>query len=285
MLMLACGNPANPPQLHRKPCLTRTIAKLKPQKTVDSLRKYQLLLNLWHRPTRLIKKRQPVENFPRYSQLPMKKIRANQLSTIRNPIIHRKPMIVLASASSARQKLLHAAGVSFITQVSSLDETTAKTTIQHLDAKSQCLLLAQRKAEAVSTLRPRDLIIGADQILEFEGKVFDKAASPADALQHLRQLQGQTHYLHSAAVTIANGNTAFQTVQTATLKMRNLSPDQISSYLEKTGPEILGAVGCYQIENLGIQLFDSIEGDYFTILGLPLLPLLRHLRETGHLTP
>ena len=192
-------------------------------------------------------------------------------------------MIVLASASSARQKLLNDAGVSFVTQVSALDETKAKTTIQHLDPKSQCLRLAQLKAEAVSALRPQDLIVGADQILEFQGKIFDKATTLTEAFQHLLQIQDHTHHLHSAAVTIADGKTTFTTLQTATLKMRPLKPEEITSYLAKTGPEILGAVGCYQIEALGIQLFEHIAGDYFTILGLPLLPLLRHLRETGDL--
>lgn len=192
-------------------------------------------------------------------------------------------MIVLASASSARQKLLQAAGISFVTQVSSLDETKAKTTIQHLDTKSQCLRLAQLKAEAVSALRPQDHVIGADQILEFQGKIFDKATTLTQAYQQLLKLQGHTHQLHSAVVTIANGKTAFTTLQTATLKMRPLEPEEITSYLAKTGPQILDSVGCYQIEALGIQLFEHIAGDYFTILGLPLLPLLRHLRETGHL--
>ncbi len=194
-------------------------------------------------------------------------------------------MIILASASPARQKLLRTAGVAFVTQLSNIDEIAATTKVQHLDARSLCLHLAQLKAEAVSKLRPQHLIVGADQVLELEGKVFDKATTLKEAFEQLTQLQGHMHQLHSAAVTVVDGKTTFKTIQTVALQMRKLSPGQISSYLDKTGQEVLGAVGCYQIESLGIQLFDKIEGDYFTILGLPLLPLLQHLRTTGHITP
>ena len=191
-------------------------------------------------------------------------------------------MIVLASASPTRKKLLENAGLNFVVEVSTLDEAVEKPSLQHLAPRDQAIRLAELKAQSVSKHRPSDLVIGSDQILEFNHQTTDKPMSYQNAFVQLSALQGNTHHLHSAAVCVIAGQTTFTSCQTVELKMREMTAENINQYLQAAGPQALACVGCYQIEGLGIQLFEAIKGDYFSILGLPLLPLLVHLRNSGH---
>ena len=139
--------------------------------------------------------------------------------------------------------------------------------------------LARAKAEAVSPRHSGPLVIGADQILECAGTWFDKPPDAKTAAQQLASLGGRTHRLVSAACVVCDGQVLWQVVEAARLTMRPLSEAAIAAYLKKAGPDALGSVGAYRLEGLGAQLFSEIEGDFFTILGLPLLPLLTFLRQ------
>ena len=190
-------------------------------------------------------------------------------------------MIILASASKTRLQLLRNAGVNPDVVHSPLDENTAKPSLLGLDPKSLAIKLAELKAQAVSSLKPSDLVIGADQTLAFQGHTYNKPSTMEEAFDQLATLQGHVHFLNSAVACVANGNTTFATCQTVKLTMRSLSQASINRYLDDVGTDILSCVGCYQIEGRGIQLFDAIEGDYFAIMGLPLLPLMGYLRSSG----
>jgi septum formation protein len=192
-------------------------------------------------------------------------------------------MIILASTSATRQKILRNAGVPFTIMPPCLDENAARSTMKSMTPQDQAKALAKLKAQAVSKASPDHIIIGADQILELDGKIYGKPASMDEAFQQLSELQGKRHQLHSAAVIISNNIATIEILQTATLRMRRLDGTVIANYLALAGPDILNAVGCYHIEGLGIQLFDDIKGDVFSIMGLPLLPLLSHLRQQGHI--
>jgi septum formation protein len=189
-------------------------------------------------------------------------------------------MIVLASTSVARREMLSAAGVFYEAVAPAVDEEAAKHALRHLGGRGLADALAELKAVKLSSRRPGDLVLGCDQTLELEdGTLLDK---PGTALaEQLRRLSGQTHWLHSAIVAAENGQPVWRHVERAKLTMRPLSDTFIANYVADEGDAVAGCVGGYRIEGRGIQLFSRIEGSHFTILGLPLLPLLDWLRARG----
>jgi septum formation protein len=189
--------------------------------------------------------------------------------------------LILASASPIRQTLLRAAGVPFEVQPATIDERQLQDQLRTAQPKDLALELARAKALFVSASRPSQLILGADQVLERDGTVFHKARSLNEARDTLLALRAQTHRLHSAIACAADGTIVFEHISTAHLTMRDFSEDFLAQYLEAAGKTVLGSVGCYHYEGLGLQLFEKIEGDYHTILGLPLLPLLAFLRQSS----
>jgi septum formation protein len=191
--------------------------------------------------------------------------------------------LILASASSTRQAMLRVAGVEFAVDVAAIDETSVLEALEAEKAKPRDAadLLAEMKALKVSAKHPGALVIGADQILSLGSKFFAKPANLAAAREQLQELRGQTHHLTSAVVVARDGNVIWREVREAKLTMRPFSDTFLDNYLKNVGPSALSSVGGYQIEALGAQLFSRIDGDYFTILGLPLLPLLDMLRTQG----
>jgi septum formation protein len=190
--------------------------------------------------------------------------------------------LILASGSSARRQILAGAGVCFTVQPADVDEEAIKQELlaQGLDPKAMALALAEAKALDRSK-ESQTIVIGADQTLDLEGELFNKAAT-LDALRTcLLRLRGKTHQLHSATVIAKNGQILWREVVSARLTMRAFSDDFLNGYLQRQVPQILPSVGGYQLESEGVQLFDQIEGDYFTILGLPLSGLLAQLRLLG----
>ena len=188
--------------------------------------------------------------------------------------------IILASKSSIRQKLLQSAGVQFKAVAANIDEETAKVGMREigLSPASQAFELAKMKAQKISNGNS-DLVIGCDQILNFENQAFDKVDDIAQAKQKLKLLQGKTHYLEGSLVIMQSGNLIWRFDSKAELTMHSLTDEEINHYLEASGEQILNAVGCYELEGLGAQLFSKINGDYFAILGLPLIELLAFLRQ------
>ena len=196
----------------------------------------------------------------------------------------RRPQLILASSSKVRARLLEAAGLDFTVQSPGLDEHAMRHAVGSTGALSPqdiAEVLARAKAEAVSELMPGAFVIGADQVLAFGGRILSKPDSMEAARKELLDLSGKSHILHSAVALAANGGTVWAHSESSTLVMRKLTPQFIGRYLAAAGEEVLSSVGSYQIEGLGIQLFEKIDGDYFSILGLPLLPLLDALRREG----
>ena len=191
--------------------------------------------------------------------------------------------IILASASPTRQAILTNAGLTVESLPADIDERAAEGPLLQSGAGADDLAqaLAMIKASHVSQQRPADLVIGADQTLEFEGKRLTKPADMAVARRQLLKLAGKSHRLHSAVACCRGGAVIWQHMETVNLTMRPLTPEEIGRYLAKLGETALTSVGAYQIEGPGIQLFERIDGDYFAILGLPLLPLLTFLRAQG----
>lgn len=189
--------------------------------------------------------------------------------------------LILASKSSARATLLSNAGLQFETGTADIDERAAEQPLVEAGASAQDIaqLLAEVKAMDVSQRNPGALVVGADQTLGLGDKRFNKPADDEAARRQLLELAGQQHQLHSAIAVVKDGETLWRHVSTATLTMRSISPQEVGRYMAKVGETVRSSVGCYQLEGLGVQLFEKIEGDYFTILGLPLLPLLAYLRE------
>lgn len=196
------------------------------------------------------------------------------------------PQLVLASKSATRRAVLEGAGVRFVAASPGVDEETAKADLLAGGASPRAVAeaLAEQKALAVSRTRP-ELVIGADQTLEFEGRLYDKTDTVEDARARLQTLRGKPHRLHSAVVAARAGATVWRETESATLVMRDFSDRFLDDYLAAEGDAALGSVGCYRLEGQGVQLFTSIEGDYFTILGLPLMGLLDLLRREGVLSP
>ncbi|HXQ65269.1 MAG TPA: Maf family protein [Alphaproteobacteria bacterium] len=193
------------------------------------------------------------------------------------------PAVVLASASSTRAMLLRNAGVPCLADAAAIDEEEAKGALKATGAEtgSAAEALAELKAQKVSRRHGGALVVGADQILECAGTWFDKPAGLDEARAHLKALRGREHELVSALAVVRDGARLWHHVDRARLKMRAFSDAFIESYLAALGPRACGSVGAYQLEGLGAQLFERVEGDYFTILGLPLLPLLAFLRNHG----
>jgi len=190
--------------------------------------------------------------------------------------------LTLASKSAARAQLLAAAGLVFDTVGSDVDEDAAKARLLADDADPRDIAqaLAETKALVVSTRRP-GLIIGADQTLDLDGSLFDKVTSLEEARHRLERLRGREHQLHSGVAVARDGVVIWRETQSASLVMRDFSDGFLSAYLARNGDAALSSVGCYQLEGEGLQLFEKIEGDYFTILGLPMLGLLNLLRREG----
>jgi septum formation protein len=193
--------------------------------------------------------------------------------------------IVLASGSAIRRQLLASAGVMFEVVAADVDEAAITAALLN---ESDCVdpdhvagVLARAKAEAVSQVRPDALVIGADQVLALGGRLFDKPGTMADARVTLDRLRGRTHDLFSAVVIAEGGSSVWGTTERAGLTMRAFSDAFLDAYLARAGERILKSVGAYELEGLGLQMFERIDGDYFTILGLPMLPLLAALRARG----
>ena len=192
--------------------------------------------------------------------------------------------IILASGSESRRMLLANAGVDAVCVKPNVDEDTAKASFRAsgMPVRDQAMQLAEMKAVKVSRNRP-GLVIGADQMLNLEEEAMDKPADMDAARSHLEKLSGKAHRLETAIVIAENGAPVWRHLARPKLTVRPLSAAFIESYLEKTGPDILKTVGAYQLEGLGAQLFSNIDGDYFSILGLPLLALLDYLRIRGQI--
>ncbi|HEY2708994.1 MAG TPA: Maf family protein [Caulobacteraceae bacterium] len=193
--------------------------------------------------------------------------------------------IVLASKSASRAAVLTGAGVPFEAASPGVDEAEAKARLLADGAGPAAVAehLAEAKAIAGSKLRPDALVIGADQTLDLDGRLFDKAESLAEARERLTVFRGRRHQLHSAVVVARAGEAVWRVVESPSLTMRDVSDAYLDAYIARNGETLLGSVGCYMLEGEGVQLFEAIEGDYFAILGLPLLPLLRFLRSAGAL--
>jgi len=189
--------------------------------------------------------------------------------------------LVLASKSDVRGKILAAAGLRFEIRPAQIDERAVETQAGPLDAAAAARLLARKKAETVAAALPGRVVLGADQTLARGNKRFGKPANRGEAAGQLRELRGRTHELNSALALVRDGKTLFDCVETARLTMRDFSDGFLDDYLDMAGPAALASVGGYQLEAIGVHLFERVDGDYFTILGLPLLPLLAFLRENG----
>ncbi|MFN3545912.1 MAG: Maf-like protein [Mesorhizobium sp.] len=191
--------------------------------------------------------------------------------------------IILASGSPHRRKLLENAGIKFTVVKPELDERAVEAPLAGtgVTPAEVALILAEAKATAVSEARPDALVIGSDQTLSLDDELFHKPADMEGARRHLLKLSGRTHHLNSAVALARGGEIVWHHVSVARMTMRELDPGFIGRHLADVGAAALTSVGAYQVEGRGIQLFETIDGDYFTIVGLPLLPLLAALRERG----
>ena len=195
------------------------------------------------------------------------------------PLWLERAPLVLASKSDIRGKILAAAGLRFEIRPAQIDERAAEAKAGSPDAAASARLLARAKALAVASSRPGQLVLGADQTLARGATRFSKPANRTAAAEQLKALRGRTHELHSALALARDGAVLFDCVDTARLTMRDVSDRFLDDYLDMAGEAALSSVGAYQLEGIGIHLFERVEGDYFTILGLPLLPLLVFLRQ------
>lgn len=187
--------------------------------------------------------------------------------------------LILASQSRARQQLLANAGIPFDALPADIDERAAQMD-SGLSAPAEIAdLLAREKALFVSSRNSGRYVVGADQTLALGTRLFSKPAGRAQAADQLRLLAGGTHELHSAVAVARDGKIVFADVSIARMSMRRLNEGEIEAYLDQAGAAVTASVGAYQLEGLGVHLFEHIEGDHFTILGLPLLPLLAYLRS------
>jgi septum formation protein len=191
-----------------------------------------------------------------------------------------KPL-VLASKSASRRALLQGAGIPIEVLVADVDERGIEANANLADPGAVAALLAREKALAVSLQQPGRLVIGADQTLALGQRRFSKPADRATAREQLKALRGQSHALHSAVAIMRDGKPVFEHCAVARLAMRAFSDGFLESYLDAAADAVMASVGAYQVEGLGVQLFERIDGDHSTILGLPLLPVLAALRREG----
>jgi septum formation protein len=189
--------------------------------------------------------------------------------------------LVLASKSDIRGKILAAAGLRFGIRPAQIDERAVESKAGAVNAAAAAGILARAKAESVAAMFPGNLVLGADQTLALGTERFSKPADRAAAAQQLRSLRGKTHELHSALALVCDGAVLFECTETARLTMRDFSNRFLDDYLDMAGNAAMNSVGAYQLEGIGIHLFERVVGDYFTILGLPLVPLLAFLRQNG----
>ena len=196
-------------------------------------------------------------------------------------LVERGERLILASRSAARRAMLTGAGVPFTAVDAGVDEDAVKASLAGIDPAELALELARAKAVAVSRHDPEAWVLGSDQTLDFQGGMISKASDLTEARQRLREMSGHTHNLNSGAALAINGAVVWSGVDTARMTMRRFSDDFLDAYLEAEGQDLLGSVGCYRLEGMGSQLFDRVEGDYFTVLGMPLWPVLDELRRAG----
>ncbi len=193
--------------------------------------------------------------------------------------------LILASNSAARRQMLTNAGYQFAAIAADIDEAALKSA--HLAAglpiEDLALVLANAKAQAVSAIHPADLVIGSDQVLVCDGKLFTKANDLSQAAEQLGKLQGKTHILMSAAACWRGNQAVFDASDSAEMTMYRLTTTELKAYLSDAGSSVLGSVGCYQIEAKGIRLFETITGSHYTIMGMPLTPLIKFLRKQSNL--
>ena len=187
--------------------------------------------------------------------------------------------LILASKSAARRAILTEAGVPFTVQVADVDEDALKT--PGVDPVELAVELARAKALAVSRHDAEAWVLGADQTLAFDGGLVSKAPTLRAARERLMAMRGRSHHLHSGAALARNGQVVWSGVDTVEMKMRDFSDAFLDAYLANEGQALLASVGSYRLEGLGSQLFEAVEGDYFTVLGLPLWPVLAELRRAG----
>ncbi len=192
-------------------------------------------------------------------------------------------MLVLASQSASRKAMLEAAGVAFVARPARVDERAIEARMMGAAAREIVLALAAAKALAVSVQSPGSLVLGSDSLVEVDGRRFDKPASQEDAADHLRCFSGKTMQLHSAAALARDGAVLWQHGDLAALRVRSLSEAFLADYLAHEWPAVGACVGVFRIEARGVQLFEAIDGDQFTVLGMPLLAVLAALRDQGEL--
>lgn len=195
------------------------------------------------------------------------------------------PRLVLASASAARRDMLERAGVVFEVLPAQIDERAVQDVLTSEDSEVEpadiAEILAEAKARDVSEKCPGALVIGADQVLEFEDEILNKPGDLAQAKAALKLLRGATHHLHSGVALARDGEIVWSMAETASLTMRRFSDKFLANYVAEEGEGLCESVGAYKLEGRGLQLFERVEGDFFTILGMPLLPLLAELRTHG----
>ncbi|GAA6211550.1 Maf-like protein [Hyphomicrobiales bacterium 4NK60-0047b] len=199
-------------------------------------------------------------------------------------MFEQKTKIILASNSKIRAELLENTGLSFEIQPANVDEAAIREIFktEEMDPADVAEVLAETKATEISKQNPDALIIGCDQILALGDEIFEKPKNRDDAQSTLFKLRGKTHTLISAVVLVKNNEVIWRYSENANLKMHEFSPEFLGQYMALCGDKILSSVGAYQLESFGIHLFEEIKGDYFTVLGFPILALLKFLRSKGY---
>lgn len=193
------------------------------------------------------------------------------------------PELILASGSAARREMLKGAGVSFRVEVAPVDEEALKAELGAIEPDHLAVELATAKALAVSRLHPDAWVLGGDQTLAFDGGLVSKAKSLHEARARLGAMRGRSHALHSGATLARGGQAVWSGADTATMQVRPFTDSFLDAYLDNEGEALLSCVGSYRLEGMGAQLFEAVEGDYFTVLGLPLWAVLDQLRRVGAL--